>query len=140
MGRRPILLVAGTVVAVAGLSALVAYRLGLRHAADPSRQSAAGRDGCLDIHNAPAHVGETGCVSGRVLRVFISRAGNAFLDFCPDYSSCPFTSVIFSSDRAKFGALESLEGRQVEIRGPITSYQSRAEIKIHDPQQVRAVP
>jgi hypothetical protein len=95
---------------------------------------------CVDFREVGSRIGETGCVSGRVLRVFTSRAGNTFLDFCPDYRNCPFASVIFASDKNKFGVLESLEGRQVEIRGPITVYQGRAEIKIHDPQQIRVVP
>ena len=45
--------------------------------------------------------------------------------------------MIFSSDRAKFGDLQALEGKPVEIRGPITTYQGRAEIIIRDPGQVR---
>jgi DNA/RNA endonuclease YhcR with UshA esterase domain len=48
--------------------------------------------------------------------------------------------VIFASDKNKFGDLESLQGRHVEIRGAITVYQSRAEIIIHDPQQIRSAP
>jgi hypothetical protein len=96
--------------------------------------------GCVDFHEAGSHVGETGCVSGRVLRAFTSRAGNTFLDFCPDYRNCPFTSVIFASDKSKFGDLGSLAGRQVEIRGFITAYQERAEIIIRNPQQIRVVP
>jgi hypothetical protein len=60
------------------------------------------------------------------------------MDFCADYRDCPFTSVIFSSDREKFGDLQTLRGRQVEIRGPITLYNGRAEIVIHGPDQIRA--
>ncbi len=95
---------------------------------------------CVDFHEVEAHAGETGCVSGRIIRVFNSRAGNTFLDFCTDYRTCPFTSVIFASDKRKFGDLESLAGRQVEIRGPITVYQGRTQIIIHDPQQIRTAP
>jgi len=96
--------------------------------------------GCIDFRGAGAHAGETGCVSGRVLRAFTSKSGNTFLDFCADYHACPFTSVIFSSDKSKFGDLQSLAGRQIEIRGPITTYQGRAEIIIRDPEQIRALP
>ena len=94
----------------------------------------------MDFHDAGKRTGELGCVTGRVLRVYASRAGNTFLDFCTDYRSCAFTSVIFSSDRAKFGDLQALEGKPVEIRGPITTYQGRAEIIIRDPGQVREAP
>jgi DNA/RNA endonuclease YhcR with UshA esterase domain len=96
--------------------------------------------GCVDFHDAAPHAGETGCVSGRVVRVFASRGGNTFLDFCEDYRDCPFTSVIFSSDKSKFGDLASLAGRQIEIRGPITVYQGRPEIIIHDSEQIRLAP
>ncbi len=94
----------------------------------------------MDFHDAAPHAGETGCVSGRVVRVSASRGGNTFLDFCEDYRDCPFTSVIFSSDKNKFGDLASLAGRQIEIRGPITVYQGRPEIIIRDPEQIRLAP
>jgi len=96
--------------------------------------------GGVDFHDAGPHAGETGCVSGRVLKVFTSRSGNTFLDFCEDYRDCPFTSVIFSSDKRKFGDLQSLAGRQIEIRGPITVYQGRPEIIVRDHEQIRLVP
>lgn len=130
MTRRQIILVAMIVLVASSLSALVAYRRGLRRTRSDAlympAQSGAG--GCVGIRDAASHTGETGCVSGHVLRVFTSRAGNAFLDFCPDYRSCPFASVILASDRSKFGDLETLGGRQVEIRGPITTYLSLIHI------------
>ncbi len=92
----------------------------------------------MDFREAGSHIGEEACVSGQILRVFVSRASNTFLDFCVDYRNCPFTSVIFSSDRGKFGDLQTLRGRQVEIRGPVTLYDGRAEIVIRDPDQIRA--
>jgi len=125
------------------LVSVLAYRLGLRHAAGPEPSRAAEpnpESGCLDFHTASGHSGENTCVTGRVLRVFTSRSGNTFLDFCTDYRRCPFTSVIFASDRSQFGNLAALEGRKVEIRGEITSYNSRAEIVIHKPQQIRVAP
>jgi len=126
------------------LSAALAYRHGLRRARQPAIASTssgvAGSGGCVDFREAASQVGKKGCVSGRVLRIFTSRAGNTFLDFCPDYRQCPFTSVIFASDRAKFGDLSTLAGRQVEIQGAVTTYQGRAEIIIYDPQQIRLQP
>ena len=96
--------------------------------------------GCVDFHDAGPHAGETGCVSGRVLKVYTSGGGNTFFDFCADYHDCPFSSVIFSSDKHKFGDLQSLSGRQIEIRGLITVYQGRPEIIIRDPEQIRMAP
>jgi hypothetical protein len=117
---------------------LVGYRLGTRNRGMEVKAAAPATGGCVDFHDVGGHVGETGCVSGRVLRVYTSRAGNTFLDFCADYRACPFTSVIFSSDREKFGNLQTLQGVPVEIRGPITTYQGRAEVIIRDPSQIRA--
>src|SRR5512135_2709000 len=98
------------VVVCSTLSAVVAYRYalhqvprGLNKVAElplPALQPSAG---CVDFRDAGPHVGGPGCVSGRLLRVFTSRAGNTFLDFCEDYRNCPFTSVIFASDKNKFG-------------------------------------
>lgn len=127
-------------IAAVVLSSMLAYRLGLRHAANrgqsPNGVQVAGR-GCLAIRDAGLHTGENACVEGRVLRVYTSRSGATFLDFCQDYRNCPFTSVIFATDRSKFGNLGALEGRMVEILGGITTYNGRAEIIIRDPKQIR---
>jgi hypothetical protein len=93
---------------------------------------------CVDIRHAGSLVGKSGCVTAIVLRVYSARSGNTFLDFCEDYRTCPFSSVIFASDTSKFGNLGALQGRRVEIRGEIVAYQGRAEIVIRDPQQVRS--
>ncbi len=136
-----------TLIVSAGVTVLalaaVAYRLGLRHsetAASPSMTQSAPQSGCLDLESAAKHTGENSCVAARVLRVFTSRSGNTFLDFCSDYRQCPFTTIIFASDRSRFGNLSALEGRRVEIRGEITSYKGRAEIIVHHPKQISAVP
>jgi DNA/RNA endonuclease YhcR with UshA esterase domain len=140
MTRRQTIMIVVLVLVASTLSALTAYRLALRRAS--SRGTAApietGDKRCIDFNDAGSHIGEEVCVSGRVLRVFVSRASNTFLDFCADYRDCPFTSVIFSSDRGKFGDLQTLRGRQVEIRGSVTLYNGRAEIVIHGPDQIRA--
>lgn len=140
MTRKQIIWVAVLVLVTSTLSALLAYRLALRRAARRVAASAVAGSNkdCVDFRQAGAHTGEEACISGRVLHVFVSRAGNAFLDFCADYRECPFTSVIFSSDLSKFGDLQTLRGRQVEIRGPVTVYNGRAEIIIHGPDQIRA--
>jgi hypothetical protein len=102
--------------------------------------SGSGSAACVDIRNAATLEGKRGCVGGLILRVYTARSGNSFLDFCQDYRTCPFTSVIFSKDQAKFGDLGSLQGKRVEIKGDVVAYQGRAEIILHDPQQVRSGP
>jgi len=144
VSRRQLGLVVVVLVIACTLSAFVAYRLGLRRSARPAAMPGPASESktgeCVSFSDAGARVGTAGCVQGRILRVFTSRAGNTFLDFCPDYRRCPFTSVIFAADRGKFGDLNALGGDQVEIRGPITTYEGRAEIIIHDPQQIRVLP
>jgi len=138
--------VAGIVLVACVLGALAGFRLGRRSSltvtpsALPSSSGASETAGCVDFRQAGDHTGQTGCVSGRILRVFTSRAGNTYLDFCPDYRSCPFSSVIFASDRDKFGDLGTLGGRTVELRGTISVYQGRAQIIVHDPQQIHLAP
>ncbi len=136
--KTAILTVAG--VAVIVLISMVAYRLGLRHAAkrdSVSVSTAAPQGACVGIPQAGLHTGENTCVEGRVLRVFTARSGSTFLDFCQDYHNCGFGSVIFASDRSRFGNLGSLQGRRVEIAGEITTYNGRAEIIVHEPKQIR---
>ena len=142
--RRKRILVAAILLAVFCLGVLVGHRIGRSPSAASSfasrRSPSGGMVGCVDIHDAAPHAGETGCVSGRVLRVYASKGGNTFLDFCEDYHDCPFSSVIFSSDKRKFGDLQSLSGRQIEVHGLITVYQGRPEIIIRDPEQIRVAP
>ncbi len=150
MKRRPILVVTGLLLVAFALGVRVGSRFSRRpvmNAADPLPLPSASSPGapagvspppCEDIRNAGPLVGKSGCVAGLVLRVYSARTGNTFLDFCQDYRTCPFSSVIFASDKSKFGDLESLQGKRVEIRGDVVAYQGRAEIILRDPQQVRS--
>jgi len=138
--RRGVLAGAGILLALL-IGAFAGFRLG-RHweATRPSSEppSVAVAEGeCLDIREADEHVGESRCVAGRVVRVFTSRGGHVFIDFCPDYRDCPFGSVVFASDRSKFGDLTTLQGRRVELRGTLTRYRGRAEIVLRDAEQIR---
>jgi hypothetical protein len=133
------------IVLVAGaVSATVAYRYGRGRAgvsagSRPAQSEPASQE-CLPFADAGSLVGKTGCVTGLVLRVYTSRGRNTFLDFCSNYRTCPFTSVIFASDRSVFGDLGALAGKQVEIHGVVEAYEGRAEIIIRDPQQIRTLP
>jgi len=92
---------------------------------------------CIDFKEAGNYVGEYKCVTGRVDNVYTSAKGNIFLNFCPDYRTCPFSSVIFASDSYKFPNPKQYQGKIVEIRGLIKTYQGRAEIIINDPAQIK---
>lgn len=84
---------------------------------------------------APDHVGEKAKVRGKVLKVFTSKSGVTFFDFCKKSSDCPFSAVIFASDLDKFGDPSKYE-REVTISGIIRSYQNKAEIIVNDPDQI----
>jgi hypothetical protein len=149
MKRTVILVVTGLLLAAFGLGLLMGSRWSRKPAMSaaapfsvesvptPEAPAAGSAGPCVDIRNAGALQGKQGCVAGLVLRVYSARSGNTFLDFCQDYRSCPFSSVIFASDKDKFGNLGSLQGRRVEIRGEVVAYQGHAEIVIRDPRQVR---
>ena len=83
---------------------------------------------CLPIHEARQHVGETKCVTGKVLRVKVGVKGVHFLDFCEDQMACPFTVVVFPSDLKDVGDVQRLEGRTIEIHGAVKLYDNRPEI------------
>jgi hypothetical protein len=135
------------IIVIPSLTALLAYRLGLRRGIGMSSvtanrppgqsSSAVGRNGCVDFHRAGEYTGQQACISGRVLRVFTSRTGNTFLDFCADYRNCSFTSIVFASDRPKFGDLNTLQGRDIELRGEVRLYHNQPEVVISDPNQIR---
>jgi hypothetical protein len=83
---------------------------------------------CLPIHEASQHVGETKCVTGKVIRVKVGTKGVHYLDFCEDQLACPFTVVVFPSDLKDVGDIRRLAGRTIEVRGAVKLYDSRAEI------------
>ena len=83
---------------------------------------------CIPIHEAQQHVGETKCVTGKVLRVKVGAKGVHFLDFCEDQMACPFTVVVFSNDLKDVGDVRHFAGRTIEIHGAVKAYDGRPEI------------
>lgn len=92
---------------------------------------------CLPIGEAQDHIGETRCVTGKVLKVAQGDKGVHFLDFCDDHNTCPFTVVIFASDLRYVGDVRQLAGKTVEIHGPVKLYDNRAEIVLSDLRQLK---
>lgn len=92
---------------------------------------------CINYTKAGEHIGEYGCVMGKVDNVFTSNKGNNFLNFCPNYKTCPFSAVIFNTDAYKFSNIKGYRGKTVEIIGLIKTYEGRAEIIINDPNQIK---
>jgi hypothetical protein len=92
---------------------------------------------CVPFTEARKHIGDHRCVTGKVLRVQKGKGGVHFFDFCEDYRVCPFTVVVFPSDLKKIGDLRQLQGRQIEIEGPVKEYDGRAEIILKRLSQLR---
>jgi hypothetical protein len=91
---------------------------------------------CLPIHEAGQHIGETKCVTGKVLRIKLGTKGVHYLDFCEDQFACPFTVVVFPSDLKDVGDVRRLAGRTIEVHGAVKLYDSRAEIILRRISQI----
>jgi hypothetical protein len=98
--------------------------------------SSLARAECLPFPEAAKHIGETRCITGKVLEVQQGAGGHHYLDFCEDYRVCPFTVVIFSGDLKHVGDVRSLKGNVVEIHGPVKEYDGRAEIILREASQL----
>lgn len=92
--------------------------------------------GTIDYTEAPNHVGETASVRGTLVKVYVSKSGTVFLDFCESYKTCPFSGVIFADDAKKFGNLSDYQGSVVTLTGNISSYQGKAEIVLSNQNQL----
>lgn len=148
--RRPGLFATGLALAAFAAGLIVGARFFrqpviYREIAAPSGNpnpapSVGGDSACVDFGHAASLAGRTGCVSGIVQRVYTARSGNTFLDFCENFRDCPFTSLIFAADKSNFGDLTTLEGKRVELRGEITTYQGRPEIVVRTADQIRSAP
>ncbi|HET7892203.1 MAG TPA: hypothetical protein VFL34_11785 [Candidatus Sulfotelmatobacter sp.] len=91
---------------------------------------------CIPIHEAGQHVGETRCVTGKVIKIRIGDKGVHFLDFCEDALSCPFYVVVFPSGLKDVGDVRRLAGRTIEIHGTVKLYDGRPEIILNRISQI----
>jgi len=98
--------------------------------------STASASDCIPIGDARQHVGETRCITGKVLRVKAGARGVHFIDFCEDQMSCPFIVVVFAADLKDVGDVRRLAGRVIEIHGPVKLYDGRAEIILNRVSQL----
>lgn len=92
--------------------------------------------GCLPFNDAKNYIGETKCVTGKVVRVEQGNKGVHYLDFCEDYRACPFTVVVFPSDLRHVGDVRELSGKIVEVHGAVKEYDGRAEIVLREARQL----
>ena len=95
------------------------------------------RADCYPFTKAGDHLGEVACIKGKVVKVAVSPTGLHFLNFCEDYTKCPFTVVIFPRDLRDVGDVRALEGKEVEVNGKVRSYRGQFEIILRDISQLR---
>ena len=98
--------------------------------------SSAASAACIPYIEAPNHVGESVCVSGKVLKVEEGKKGAWLLDFCEDAAKCPFSVVVFGDDLRDVGDVRKLAGMSIEIFGKIKLYQGTPEIILKDARQL----
>jgi hypothetical protein len=91
---------------------------------------------CLPFDQAHKHIGETQCITGKVVRVQAGSGGTHYLDFCDDYRLCTFSVVVFSYDLKNVGDVRQLAGKAIEIRGEVKEYNDRAEIILESKKQL----
>ena len=92
---------------------------------------------CLSIDQARNHLGETQCVTGKIVRVEVGNEGVHYLDFCEDFRLCPFSVVVFRHDAKNVGDISQLAGKLIEIRGELKEYDDRAEMILESRKQLR---
>jgi hypothetical protein len=109
---------------------------GLRHLAFVATVSALAAGECIPFTQARDHIGETQCVTGKVLGFKHGSRGVTFFDFCEDFRVCPFTVVVFPGHLKDIGDVRELTGKVVEIHGPLKNYDGRAEIVLDQLRQL----
>jgi hypothetical protein len=92
---------------------------------------------CIPFADAGKHIGETKCITGKVLRVEQGADGVHYLDFCKEPRGCAFTAVIFPGDLRHIGDVRKLEGKSVELHGELKEYDGGAQIVVSEARQIR---
>jgi hypothetical protein len=88
--------------------------------------------------DAQAHVGQTVTIEGVVGNVHKIAAGLTFIDIDGRYPENAFTAVILPDDAGKFPDVASLNGKTVDITGPVRLYKGKPEIILNDAAQIKA--
>jgi hypothetical protein len=58
---------------------------------------------CLPVGEASLHVGESKCITGKVLHMKDGPKAVHFIGFCEDRAACPFSVVVFASELKDVG-------------------------------------
>jgi DNA/RNA endonuclease YhcR with UshA esterase domain len=88
--------------------------------------------------DAKTHIGQTLTVEGTVSDVHTVASGVTFIDMGGRYPDNAFTAVIFAADAGKFPNVSALNGKTVDITGPVQIYKGTPEILVKDAAQIKA--
>jgi len=87
---------------------------------------------------AKDNVGKQAVVSGKVAE--INKAEQLVrLNIDKPYPKQPFTAVIFRSNTNRFGDLEQLKGKTIEVSGKITDFRGRPQIILTSADQLKVI-
>lgn len=94
---------------------------------------------CHPATDAARYTGKDICIAAHIYDIVELRDGTRFLDTCsPDTSdeNCRFTIASLPQDRHEAGNLDSLRGRDIELRGIIHSVNQRSLIYFSNARQL----
>jgi hypothetical protein len=91
----------------------------------------------IDAKDAPAHVGQTATVEGR-LGVHRMPSGEVYLDLDGNGDAAPVSGYISKWNAGKFSDVEALDGKKVDMTGAIANFRNRPEVFLSDPSQITA--
>jgi DNA/RNA endonuclease YhcR with UshA esterase domain len=92
--------------------------------------------GCIPFADAGKHIGETRCISGKLLKIERDQQGTTRLNFCEVSQTCPFVVIVPQEHLAKVGDLQQFQGKTLEIHGRVKESDGRAEIVLQKPGQL----
>ncbi|TAM95850.1 MAG: DNA-binding protein [Chitinophagaceae bacterium] len=94
----------------------------------------------ISADSAANYVGKEITVTGTVSGEYFdhhAKGEPTFLDIDGSYPDQAFTIVIWKEDRDKFKyLLESIEGKNIAIKGKVTLYRGKPEMEVTNPGQI----
>ncbi len=92
---------------------------------------------CISPNQASKHIGETKCVSGKVVHIAQGADGEHSLEFCQNSKNCSFAAVIFPEDLRHIGDVRQLQGKFIEVHGDLKEHNGRPEIIVSQAWQLK---
>ena len=87
---------------------------------------------------ATNYYNKTLTVTGKVVQVTI-REKLVYLNLDKPFPASPFTAVIFAKNTNQFGDLDSLKGKDVEVKGKIEEYKEKPQIILNSTNQLKVI-